>query len=406
MSNSQLLNPPTDAEAIWQNYKRKPLPSVLKLIGLSTSYTFHDVEQAVSKGKTAIWGGTSWELLLILACDTIPISIMELWREDSHSTEAIAEGYFQIPNESCAMIKTIIGRLHLRKETESIRRILAFNAVCEPISIVLEMARQEGYDVHLIESVSTFKDRDKTPEVVKFVTAQLQKVAIWLTGKPVDEERLSFEIRRKNEISAKVKRVLELRTKTPLDVPGHAVLLLMLGSFSYFGDPAMFSNLLDQLIAELEEAIKDPDPRPYIPLVLAGFFLGDYTLYRAVESSRGSIVGWEFGTRNYREDVPPLESIAHFLLDSQLAGQYGEMVGAAVNLRKFDIERIVKETGARGILSGNVTGCPYGSIVPQLERVYFKNLGIPYISLETSVHQDPPTEEQLTRIKAFVEMLS
>jgi len=168
----------------------------------------------------------------------------------------------------------------------------------------------------------------------------------------------------------------------------------------------MFSNLLDQLIAELEEAIKDPDPRPYIPLVLAGFFLGDYTLYRAVESSRGSIVGWEFGTRNYREDVPPLESIAHFLLDSQLAGQYGEMVGAAVNLRKFDIERIVKETGARGILSGNVTGCPYGSIVPQLERVYFKNLGIPYISLETSVHQDPPTEEQLTRIKAFVEMLS
>jgi benzoyl-CoA reductase/2-hydroxyglutaryl-CoA dehydratase subunit BcrC/BadD/HgdB len=53
-----------------------------------------------------------------------------------------------------------------------------------------------------------------------------------------------------------------------------------------------------------------------------------------------------------------------------------------------------------------VTGCPYGSIAPQLERVYFKNLGIPYIALETSVHRDLPTEEQLTRIKAFIEMLS
>jgi benzoyl-CoA reductase/2-hydroxyglutaryl-CoA dehydratase subunit BcrC/BadD/HgdB len=191
-----------------------------------------------------------------------------------------------------------------------------------------------------------------------------------------------------------------------LDVPGHGVLLLMLGTFSYFGDPVMFSNLLDQLIADLEEAIKDPDPRPYIPLVLAGAFLGDRGLYQAVESSHGAIVGWEFGTRDYREDVPPLESIAHFLLDSQLAGQYGEMVGAGILLRRNQIELLVKETGARGILSGSVTGCPYGSIVPQLERTHFKNLGIPYVALDTSVHQEPPTEEQLTRVKAFIEMLS
>jgi benzoyl-CoA reductase/2-hydroxyglutaryl-CoA dehydratase subunit BcrC/BadD/HgdB len=269
MSNTQLLTPLTDVETIWQNYKRKELPSVTKLLGLWTSYTFHDVEQAVDNGKTAIWGGTSWELPLIYACDTIPVSIMELWREDSFATEAIAEGHFQIPSESCSMIKTIIGRLHLRKDTEKIKRILAFNGVCEPISIVFEMARQEGYDVHLIEAVSTFKDKDKTPEVVRFITAELQKVAVWLTGQPVDEARLSYEILRKNEISAKVKRVLALRTKAPLDVPGFAVLLLMMGSFNYFGAPVMFSNLLDQLIAELEEAIQDPDPRPYIPLVLA-----------------------------------------------------------------------------------------------------------------------------------------
>jgi benzoyl-CoA reductase/2-hydroxyglutaryl-CoA dehydratase subunit BcrC/BadD/HgdB len=122
--------------------------------------------------------------------------------------------------------------------------------------------------------------------------------------------------------------------------------------------------------------------------------------------SHGAIVGWEFTTREYREDVPPLESVAHFLLDSQLAGQYGEMVGAAVYLRKHSIEHLVRENGARGIISGAVTGCPYGSIVPQLERVHFKNLGIPYISLETSVHSEPPTEEQLTRVQAFIEMLS
>ena len=32
--------------------------------------------------------------------------------------------------------------------------------------------------------------------------------------------------------------------------------------------------------------------------------------------------------------------------------------------------------------------------------------GIPLIALETDVHREPPTEEQITRVKAFVEMLS
>ncbi|MGA7829391.1 MAG: 2-hydroxyacyl-CoA dehydratase family protein [Terracidiphilus sp.] len=35
-----------------------------------------------------------------------------------------------------------------------------------------------------------------------------------------------------------------------------------------------------------------------------------------------------------------------------------------------------------------------------------RKMGIPYISLDTSVHREPPTEEQLTRVKAFIEMLS
>jgi benzoyl-CoA reductase/2-hydroxyglutaryl-CoA dehydratase subunit BcrC/BadD/HgdB len=42
----------------------------------------------------------------------------------------------------------------------------------------------------------------------------------------------------------------------------------------------------------------------------------------------------------------------------------------------------------------------------QMERDYFSALGIPLIALETDVHREPPTEEQITRIKAFMEMLS
>ena len=45
-------------------------------------------------------------------------------------------------------------------------------------------------------------------------------------------------------------------------------------------------------------------------------------------------------------------------------------------------------------------------MVQQLERDYFKKQGIPLIALETTVHNELPTEEQITRVKAFIEMLS
>jgi hypothetical protein len=40
------------------------------------------------------------------------------------------------------------------------------------------------------------------------------------------------------------------------------------------------------------------------------------------------------------------------------------------------------------------------------EHDYFKGQGIPIISLESTVHKERPTEEQVMRVKTFVEMLS
>jgi benzoyl-CoA reductase/2-hydroxyglutaryl-CoA dehydratase subunit BcrC/BadD/HgdB len=374
---------------------------------LASTYSFHDVEEAAAQGKSAIWGGTSWEIPLIYACDTIPISIMELWRENSHESEALAETEYQVPAEFCSMIKVMIGKLGQRKHTEKVWRMLGFGSGCEPANIAFEMARRDGYEIHTIDTVTTFKAEDKRPEVVRFLVNELQKVALWLTGKPVDEDRLRHEIRRKNKLSAKVRRVMDLRLGNPLYMGSAYVMMLMYGYFHYYGNPEKFEKILDDLALELESAAADHDPSAYIPLVLAGGFLSGPRLFEVVENAGGSFVAWEiFGTRDYSEELPPLESIAHYLLDAQIAGLYGEMAGAAVHLRKFNIEKLISRTGARGVVSGSVTACPYGSILPQLERQYFKKYGVPYINIETSVHKDPPTEEQITRLKTFVEMLS
>jgi hypothetical protein len=40
-----------------------------------------------------------------------------------------------------------------------------------------------------------------------------------------------------------------------------------------------------------------------------------------------------------------------------------------------------------------------------MERTHFKKLGVPFIGLETNVHKERPSEEQIMRVRTFMEML-
>ena len=66
---------------------------------------------------------------------------------------------------------------------------------------------------------------------------------------------------------------------------------------------------------------------------------------------------------------------------------------------------MVSETASKGVISTATTGCPYASIVQQMERTHFKKLGVPFIGLETNVHKERPSEEQIMRVRTFMEML-
>ncbi len=376
------------------------------LQGLIKSYSVEGIERRLAEGKSAIWGGMSWEAPLIYACDTIPVRMNELWRKGSRESEAVGETQFQIPGEYCSMVKVMIGSLHLRRK-ERIKRILYFGGTCEPISNVLELAKSEGYDVHCIENVTAFKPEDRRPELVAFLVGELQKVALWLIGRPIDEMRLKAEIQKKNQVLRKVRRILELRLRSPFFLTSLPTLQLLNGAAHYFGNFDEFVRVLDLLIGELEVAAKTTERRPYIPLVLAGGGIGASSILDVIEESHSVILGWvAFGTGYYREDLAPLESLANYLLDAQGRGELGEGAGSSATLRRFHVEKTVKATGSRGIIASAITGCPYGSIVQQIERNYFKQLGIPYLSLETNVHRERPTEEQVMRVKTFIEMLS
>jgi benzoyl-CoA reductase/2-hydroxyglutaryl-CoA dehydratase subunit BcrC/BadD/HgdB len=380
----------------------------VKTLGqLQKEYSLERIEGWAREGRSVIWGGNSWEAPLIRACDTTPVGFAELWKEDSLHAESVAESYHQIPGEFCSMIKAMIGRLHLRKDN-AIKRILYFGSTCEPISMVLDHARHDGYDVHCIDAATAFKEGERRTELVAFLINELQKVSLWLTGKRVDEDRLSEELKFKNKMVRKVRRILDLRLKAPFYLNSTPTSQILLGSTHYFGQREKYEGVLDQLLVELEAAAAIPEERFFIPLVLAGGVAGGPKLLKIIEDANGVVLGWVIhSTSDFREDIPPLEAVAHYLFDAQLRGELGEGAGASATLRRRRVEELVDKTHARGIVSSFVTGCPYGSVVQGLERQYFKKKGVPLVGLEHSVHaNEPPTEEQVTRIKAFIEMLA
>ncbi len=386
-------------------YSRDDVHGYSKAIGrlfdLTASYVY-DAEKAYKKGKNAVWAMGSWEVPLIYACDTIPVSYGEMGRLAGLDAITVAEDYYQLPQESCSMVKSVIGEWHRRK-AYGIKRILGTGAMCEPFNLAWEVMKKEGYDVHNIDVVyrGPGVKGERYEQLVEFFVEEIYRVADWLTdGKGLNKDLLRYEIQRRNRLLAKMRRIMELRLKHPLYIRSLAVMYLLGGLTTYFGKPEEFTELLDQLIEEMENAPLLEGEDKIIPLVWAGGRGQEFGLYHAVDEAGGALLGFVSTpySRNYREDVPPVESLARFVLE-------GEWAGASVYSRQV-IEDQIEKVNAQGLILYGYLGCSFGSVAREMWRDYFHKKGVPCISLEGTFQIGMPSGQILTRVKAFVEMLS
>ena len=83
-------------------------------------------------------------------------------------------------------------------------------------------------------------------------------------------------------------------------------------------------------------------------------------------------------------------------------GSYPEFL-CEISLRRERIERELKEFGARGVIIGGTTNCPY--IAREMEYEYFTKKGVPVLVLDGTAHNDPATEEQKMKLRAFIEIM-
>ena len=405
MSNNEnsIKNPQNQLEYIqhskWQHSYSK---GVNELFDLALSYIDYS-EKAVLQGKNAAWTQGVFEGPLFYACDTIPVSAIDLGRLSSRNSVQAAEKAFDLPKETCSMISVLLGEWILRADNP-IKKVVAFNNACEPFNMAYELIREKGYDVFRVEGGIRPKiNHDgRLEEVVKFIMSELQDLAVWLTGKEVDEKRMAEEIKRMNRVLHKVRKIVKLRVKNPLYLKSLPMMFILMGSGHYFGRPEQFEKVLDDIINELENADIIQSPfKKVIPLTWLGARGLEFGVYKAVDDCGGALLSWYTPNpydRNWREDIPPLESMARYILDYFL-------VGSPVNQIK-GIENMINQTSSKGIFFYNYVGCAFGGVHVEIFRDYFKKIGIPGISLDGSFQVGAPSGQLITRVRAFIEMLS
>lgn len=302
------------------------------------------------------------------------------------------------------MVASILGEFYLRSGRTP-PRMVVYNALCEPLNLGWELLKDEGYDVFRVETVNRPNTEDNAERVAQlqdFFIDEVKRVSLWLSGKPLDEARLGAEMHRANRIIAKVRRILRLRVDNPLYIRSLATTYLLGGMDNYYGKPDEYEEVLDLLVEELEAGVAAPIPHDkVVRLTWIGGRGQEFGIYKTIDDAGGAVTGWHTAgdwTRDYREDLPPLEAYADYIITART-------FGSPVRTRKR-IEEYLPEFGSRGIMFYGYIGCSFGSVHREIQADYFRKLGYPSIFLEGSFQVGPPTGQALTRVRAFVEMLS
>ena len=108
-------------------------------------------KRAYQEGKDVIWtSGMGTDSSLFYSLGIIPASFTEIGRLCSGEAVILAEDYFQVPNETCAMVKSDLGEFYLQRGTIA-DRIFYTSKACEPYNVAFQLLEDVGYDVHVMD---------------------------------------------------------------------------------------------------------------------------------------------------------------------------------------------------------------------------------------------------------------
>lgn len=372
-----------------------------KLINLVIEH-FETAFEKAKNGKQVIWHNAPGRPL-IYACDAIPLDLADLGRygNDAYITEA--ERFFQIPAETCAMVKAVAGGLYQYKD-ENINKIIDNGLRCEPEITVLSTLDRYGYNCFMMETYQRPLDNDakRVALVENAYRTEYQRIAKWLTGKDVDKEKLRNELVRTNRIRKKVRELLAYGKEHNTYYRTIPTFLAYNGIDSYYGQPEEYEKIIDEMIEEIKKLPKGSyHDENLVKLIWSGARGVDFAVYNTVDIAGGTIAGWNLPANLYSDydvTIDPIDALVQFEVES---GRSNNMEEAC----SFD-EELAKKVGAKGEILFLTLGCTLLTVSSEMKRIHLNHIGIPTLSLAGTAQIGEITGQTMTRLKAFIEMLS
>ena len=345
----------------------------------------------------------------VYACDAIPIDYTHMVRLCTQKSIKDAEEYFHIPAEVCQMSKGEIGAYYEFKD--SFDKILFGSYGCELQYAMKSLMEPLGYQTFLFDT--TLRTEEDSPQRAKIardhMREELEREAKWINGKGINKAKLQEEIYRANRLCDKVVHLMNLQKKHPTYMGCLPSMLVYTGRAGYYGQPEEYEKHVDAIIAEFESLPEGSYNEKRTSLVWSGARGVDFSIYLAMDLLGARICAWDVagtGTKKYDETIDPLESYLDFVLgkENEKPVRGFPVEGLEENLER--VEKLYQDAEADGVYINIIQGCTHGTMRSEMLRQSLAQKGIPTLGLNVMQQSGESTGQMITRLKAFIEMLS
>jgi benzoyl-CoA reductase/2-hydroxyglutaryl-CoA dehydratase subunit BcrC/BadD/HgdB len=376
-------------------------PGIQKLLNLCIDYIPYCNRQ-FKEGKNVVWSiALGADPTICYGSGFIPASITEIGRLGAAEAVATAENYFQVPNETCAMVKSDLGEFYLRRGEIS-NRLYYASKDCEPYNEAFELLKDYGYDIHVMDVGfrPAGANSDRIMEMRKHYKNEIVKTIQWMTGKEPDLEELRRQQIYYNKIQKKIRTLLNLRAYHPTYMGSLPTMLLLMANNHFFGRPQEYEAMLDEIIEELSVLKPDEYNNARALLAWSGARGQEFNIFEAIDEAGGAILTWQIPNNIVHEfnlALDPLDACVEFEL--------GDLISGTTEQACQKILESMRQYNAKGIILYGYLGCSFATIDIELKRKYFKNHNIQGLSLIGSFDVGTVTGQVTTRVRAFIEML-
>lgn len=375
-------------------------PATQRLLDMCVDY-IPFCTKAYEEKKNVIWALTGGSVCpIIYGSGALAASITEIGRLSDEKAIILAEDYFQVPNETCAMVKSDIGEFYLRRGKIANKILYSGNA-CEPYQQAFEVLKDYGYDVRVNDVGFRPNTKERVEEHKKHLRENIIETIRWISGKEPDLESIRREQIFYNKIQKKLRYVLDLRAKHPTYIGSLSTMILIMGNNHYFARPKEYEEMLDELIAELEALPEGAYHDEKVILGWSGSRGQEFNIFEDIDASGGAILAWNLPNNIVHEFNTSLDPI-----DACVEFEVGDFHSGTTEQSCQSYVKLINKFKAKGIVMYTYMGCSFYTIDIELRRQYFKERGIPALALLGSFDVGSVTGQVSTRIRAFVEMLS